>query len=255
VLNLTEVAPAPLSRVRPVLARSITAALLLCGDLIVALLLSVAYWQRLTLLRQVRMGVVVEHSALVASDGLVILWSRISILVAVGTAVAFLTWLYRANQNLRAFRGEPLEFTPGQAIGSFFIPFINLVRPYEVLREVWRATDPSLPPSSSTSFRGSEVNWIVPAWWLLFLGRNLVVWWSVFARQMGGSPLEILISTTYGMLAMYLLTIPSACAAIALVVLIERREDALTQAVESARTAEGEATLSDPRRGLTKDWS
>jgi hypothetical protein len=236
MLNLSEVAPMPLSPVRPVLARSITAALLLCADLIVALFLSIAHWQRLTLLRQIRMGVFVEHSALVASDGLVLLWWRISVLVLVSTAVAFLAWLFRANQNLRAFRGEPLEFTPGQAIGSFFIPFINLVRPYEVLREVWRASDPNLPPSSSTSFRGSKVSWIVQAWWLLFLGRNLPGWWALFARRMGGSPLEVLISSTYGMLGMYLLTIPAACAAIALVVLIERREDALTQAVQHART-------------------
>jgi hypothetical protein len=146
-LNLTEVTPMPLSRVRPMLARSISTVLLLCADLIVGLLLSVVHWQR-----QISMGVTVERPALVASDGLVLLWSRIAIVVTAATGLAFPMWLYRANQNLRAFRAEALDFTPGQAVGSFFIPLINFVRPYAVLSEVWRASDPNLPPSSPTAF-------------------------------------------------------------------------------------------------------
>jgi hypothetical protein len=184
------------------------------------------------LLTQIRAGVSVPHSSLVASDGLVVLWSRISILVGIATGVAFLVWLYRAHENLRAFRAETLDFTPGRAVGSFFIPFVNLVRPYQVLREVWRASDPSLSPSSSASFRTVRVSRIVLVWWLLFLGRGLTASWSVFARQMCGSPLERLISVTYGALAMYLLTIPAACFAIALVITIDRRQGALALAVE-----------------------
>ena len=51
--NLTEVAPTTTAP-RPLYARSIAVALLLCADLIVAALLCLAHWQRLTLLRRKR---------------------------------------------------------------------------------------------------------------------------------------------------------------------------------------------------------
>jgi hypothetical protein len=232
MLGLTEVTSASVPpNPRPMLARSIAAALLLTTQLIVAFLLSVAFWQRLTLLREIRTGLAVAASAFAVSDGLILLGARASIPLALMTAVAFLVWLHRASENLPAFRSEPLEFTPGQAVGSFFIPFINLIRPYEVMREVWQASDPGVSPRSSATFRNAETSRLVIVWWLLFLVRNVPGWWVLHSSQAAGSPLEKLTSTSYGALIMYVLTVPAAVAAIALVYLIDRRQDALVAAL------------------------
>jgi uncharacterized protein DUF4328 len=236
MLNLTDVAqseppPAP----RPMLARSIATVILLSAELSLALFLCVLHWQRLTLLRLIGTHHQVERSVLAANDAFIRGLSLVSVTFVIVTAVAFLLWLHRANANLRAFRSEPIEFTPGEAAGSFFIPVVNLVRPYHVMREVWQGSDPKLPPMSSTSFRESRSSSLVLAWWLLFVGRNVPAWWMFTASRMSGPRLDVLISTTYGALAMYLLTIPAACMAMALVFLIDRRQEALVVALGRAQ--------------------
>ena len=226
-MSLKEAEAPRLAEVRPVWGRSISAAVFLCTELVLAVLLIGAHSWRLALLRRIALGEPVEREGLVTSDAVILVLSWVSVVLWVASAVAFLVWLHRASYNLRAFRSESsLAFTPGQAVGSFFIPFVNLFRPYAVLREVWRASDVSVTAESYSSVAVSRGSWLVVAWWLLFLGRNLPAWWAAMARQMGGSPLESLMSATYGALAMYGLTVPAACAAILLVVLVDRRQHA-----------------------------
>jgi hypothetical protein len=96
---------------------------------------------------------------------LVFLLAILDILIYWTTAVFFCIWLYRAYGNLRAFNpwSRP-DYSPGWAVGSFFIPFVNLVVPYRAVREVWQKSqppDPLLPPSDTpASF---------PLWWMFWL--------------------------------------------------------------------------------------
>lgn len=217
---------------RPLLARSVAATLLLAGNLTLALLLLAAFAQRLMLLRQIRDGDDVESSAFATSDTVIMGMSRLVTPLALVTGVAFLLWLYRATQNARALRSESLEFTPGEAARSFFIPFINLVRPYQAVREVWRASNPCVPPLSSASFRSVGGSSLVLVWWLLYLARNFSGIWTVLVARTADSQVETLISGSHGAIVVYALTIGAASAAIALVFLIERRLDTLARAAE-----------------------
>src|SRR5918997_1098797 len=68
----------------------------------------------------------------------------IHLAVRIALVVAFLLWLHRASKNLAAL-GNPksrIEYTPGWAVGWFFIPFANLVMPYRAVREVWVKSEP-----------------------------------------------------------------------------------------------------------------
>jgi hypothetical protein len=94
------------------------------------------------------------------------LFALVDVVVYLATVVFFLVWLYRAYANLRAFgAGRRLDYSPGFAVGSFFIPFVNLVAPYRGVREVWQKSglpDEALfaEPSPPASF---------PLWWLFWL--------------------------------------------------------------------------------------
>lgn len=59
------------------------------------------------------------------------------------TIIAFLLWFYRVHRNLPALRAEHLKFTPGWAVGGWFVPVIGLFLPYQVMREVLRESDPA----------------------------------------------------------------------------------------------------------------
>ena len=60
------------------------------------------------------------------------------------TALAFLAWLYRLRVNLRALGVRKPDFARYWSVLGFLIPAVNFVLPYQVMAEVWRASDPSV---------------------------------------------------------------------------------------------------------------
>ena len=100
-----------------------------------------------------------------------------------GTAIAFLVWLYRAYTNLSPLQTQRQEFTPGWAVGWWFVPFANLVNPFKVMREVWFDSDPYVASDSSlfTSGPRTAPNWM-GLWWGLWISSNV---FSNFAGRFG----------------------------------------------------------------------
>jgi len=62
---------------------------------------------------------------------------------AVLVASVFLPWLYQARANLRALGARRLRFSREWTYLGFAIPVLNAYRPYQVVSEVWRGSDPS----------------------------------------------------------------------------------------------------------------
>jgi uncharacterized protein DUF4328 len=85
------------------------------------------------------------------------------------TAIAFLVWFYRAYANLPALGMEPLDPGAGWAIGGWFVPFLNLVRPKEIMNDIWRGSDPDRPSRRDGFWRTGPVSGLVHVWWALFL--------------------------------------------------------------------------------------
>ena len=100
----------------------------------------------------------------------VVLLSQATMLVL--TAVAFMTWLYRCRANLRAFGTRQLRYSRNWVVFGFLIPVLNLVRPYQVTREVWQASD----PSTTDPFDWKEVRppRLFRAWWGTFVAFSVL---------------------------------------------------------------------------------
>jgi hypothetical protein len=88
-------------------------------------------------------------------------------LCCVATYVALAVWCGRMYRNLFTFSSGDLRFTPGWGVGAWFVPFLNLVRPKQIVDDIWRATDPEVGPSRS--WRGAPVSKGVHVWWALLL--------------------------------------------------------------------------------------
>lgn len=93
--------------------------------------------------------------------------AQIGIFILVG--IAFLVWFRRAYRNLPSLGARWLRFAPGWAIGSWFVPLLNLVRPKEIANDIWRVSDPSLPPELDDPALGGRVSPLLDAWWAAFL--------------------------------------------------------------------------------------
>ncbi|HEX8163778.1 MAG TPA: DUF4328 domain-containing protein [Pyrinomonadaceae bacterium] len=95
------------------------------------------------------------------------------VLVFIATVVAFLMWLHRAYKNLHAF-GVRTEMSPGWAVGNWFIPFLNLVRPYQSVKELWIKSDPGVDFTHGFARAGAGVGStaLVGFWWFLWILAN-----------------------------------------------------------------------------------
>ena len=81
--------------------------------------------------------------------------------------IAFIEWLYQSRINLRAFGVRRLRFPRGWALAAFLVPVLNLVRPYQVVREVWKASDPRT--GDPFAWSRSPTGWLLPLWWSAFV--------------------------------------------------------------------------------------
>ena len=90
----------------------------------------------------------------------------LGLVMAVGmicSIVFFSMWTHRVAANAYALGGERMEISPGWAVGWYFIPFANLVKPYQALKQVWQ-----------TTFQVESISSLMPTWWALWLISNLL---------------------------------------------------------------------------------
>jgi Protein kinase domain/Domain of unknown function (DUF4328) len=92
------------------------------------------------------------------------------------TAGLWLAWFRRAYLNLPALGARRLRFRPWWAVGAWLVPVFSLFRPKQVLNDIWRASDPGLPPEQGDTWRRRPVAELLGWWWLSFLA-------SVFVRS------------------------------------------------------------------------
>jgi len=97
------------------------------------------------------------------------LFAIIEIPLRVITVVVFLIWLYRAYSNLSPLNARNLEFSPGWAVGWWFIPFANLVKPFQVVREVYNESSADFDPDSGFTTMPPGTPLEIGAWWATFI--------------------------------------------------------------------------------------
>jgi predicted Zn finger-like uncharacterized protein len=78
--------------------------------------------------------------------------------------ITFLRWIYRANKNLREMSGQTMYFTPGWAVGWYFVPIANLFKPFQAMKEIWEV-------SHKRQDNGAA---LLGVWWALWLISNLL---------------------------------------------------------------------------------
>ena len=95
-------------------------------------------------------------------------WTLIALLV---TGVLWCIWQHRAHSNLRSFGRIGLSYTPGWAVGWWFIPFASLWKPLGAMSELWKASEPTDDPKGWWRARAW---WVLGLWWACWIGGNLL---------------------------------------------------------------------------------
>lgn len=81
--------------------------------------------------------------------------------------------MHRACRNQRAFLDRRPRYSPGWAVGGWFIPLVNLVYPYLVMADIWKNSSVAARegPEASRRSAGAPAGLVI-AWWTLYLSRG-----------------------------------------------------------------------------------
>jgi hypothetical protein len=90
------------------------------------------------------------------------------------SAALFLVWFRRAYINLAPLGARGLRYGRWWTVGAWVLPVFSLFRPKQLLNDIWRASDPALPPDMGDDWRRRPVTPLLGWWWTTFLASILV---------------------------------------------------------------------------------
>ena len=157
----------PTLPVRP--ARNLATAVVILLAVQIGLLVfrAIAFIHRIDLLQRIKEGDFVTRDEARASDQLVAGSSALWLLAFAATGIVWLVWQHRAQSNARELVAGSTSITPGWAVGWWFVPFANLVKPLQAVHELWLAS------AGGPRWSEQRVPPVLVVWWLAWLGFNL----------------------------------------------------------------------------------
>jgi hypothetical protein len=131
---------------------------------VVAIIASMLEYQ---LLLDFKNGVYKSEQLAVAAaeynDARQIIVGNIQMIIFIVSGIIILKWIYRANYNARQLGATEMTFTPGWSIGWYFIPIANLWKPYQAMKEIWKAS------SDPQNWKTQSVSAMLPWWWFFWI--------------------------------------------------------------------------------------
>lgn len=117
----------------------------------------------------------VDDPIVSVADGVV---SLISVVFMLCSGFLSLKWIYRANANAHAMASGQVN-SPPWSVGWFFVPFANLYKPYQAMRETWQVS------ARPEAWRSARAPGLLGWWWGVWIISNILDN-VVFRLQMAG---------------------------------------------------------------------
>jgi hypothetical protein len=138
------------------------------------------------------------------------------------TGIAFLKWIHRANKNCHGFGAQGMEFTPDWSIGYYFIPFINLYKPYRAMKEIWKVS------TNPTNWQNENGSALLGWWWALWLISGFLGQAS-FRMSMRADTISSLQASTTVSILSGIMDIPLYIVAVSLITTIYTKQEKLVK--------------------------
>jgi hypothetical protein len=182
----------------------------------------VSTYAQIELISGVREGRSVTTEAAEANDSRQHAIGVVQIVILTITSIFFLVWVHRAYRNLSALGATGLKYSTRWAVVGFFVPFLNFVRPFQVMTEIWKASDPIV--SVGSSWHGSPSTPIIGQWWASYLASGVIGSFS-FSIAKQGATIDTLLTTSWGLLIADMTSVIAALLAINMIKHINTRQE------------------------------
>ena len=166
--------------------------------LIAEILSLVSGYFQYDLLETVAAGELISEEAATANDLREQIIAIIYLIVFIISGVTFIQWFRRAYYNLH-LKIDYLNHGEGWAAGSWFVPIVNLYRPYQIMKEMYQETKELL--NNSSAHVQVEVNTASLGWWWGLWVTSSLIGQFIFRYSMKAETIEELtVLTGVGMI-------------------------------------------------------
>jgi len=120
-------------------------------------------------LRSLPSAAIVEELELVASEAAHGVVSILQFFALIAAAICFIWWFRQAYANVAVVTRRSNTHDPKWAIWGFVVPALNLVRPHQIMREIWDGSYARWVEEPSRTVESSPPMDLVNIWWGAFI--------------------------------------------------------------------------------------
>jgi hypothetical protein len=153
-------------------------------------------------------------------------------------AIVYVVWVNRANKNARSLGAQRMEFTPGWAVGWHFVPIANLYRPYQVMKEIWKASHPEYRDNWKTA----PTSGLLGLWWAFWIIGNIISNIG-FRINMNAETVDAILLGTWVSLASDIIDLPTIALVLYVVRSVHGMQEEKHQQVSMEQLREAPPTL------------
>ncbi|HEY9775104.1 MAG TPA: DUF4328 domain-containing protein [Planktothrix sp.] len=104
--------------------------------------------------------------------------------------VTFIIWQRRLRNNLDALGVRGALARPWWAIGGWLIPFVCLYKPFTMLQQIFKASDPA--DVSAEGWKTNKGSALIGWWWALWIFHIMALGFAGAIMNLGSADIEIL---------------------------------------------------------------
>lgn len=161
-----------MKKLKPNESRAKAAIILLWIVLGCALLTMIFAFLQLNLLKSIQRGAEVSYETAAGNDFRVMAGGILYTVAFIVSVVTFILWFRRAYFNLH-LKVKNLSNGEGWAAGAWFVPILNLFRPFQIMKELYEATRDYLRSNGEALPIGFSTTW-VNIWWGFWIVGNIL---------------------------------------------------------------------------------
>ena len=129
-------------------------------------------WQQLQLIQDLARGANIPDAVVEASDARQQLIGFGQLGVGLVSAVVFLMWTSAITKRLTQLGVIDMRYAPRWSVWGFIIPIVNLFRPYQVMSELWKASE--VVPGPDDPWAKKPTPLIVGVWFAILILDTIV---------------------------------------------------------------------------------
>ncbi len=146
----------------------IAAAVLIGLYVLVDLALAVVAWSTDDVIAEYVAGNATSADAFNQADTLITTTGLLSVGTLIGAAVVFVMWLWRARVNAELLCRAQHTRSRGWVWGGWICPIVLAWFPFQVVRDVWKASHPDAAPEGY-NMHGMSSSKVLGWWWAAWL--------------------------------------------------------------------------------------